>query len=534
MAQPNEDEGIDDDQLLRDFDDWVQRLPSGWGQIRRLFQSAKSSGVDGSGGLTRSEFIKQLTKKGYRNEEYLNEIFDQILEEEGTKQKQHVADLTDIPYEPEIYYPQVVRFQKRIQYLKCSLCANEDQSPTAEFVKMLMKKCGSTLRAWRLHLDLRSTGRIAYNDFTVACRKLGVAAQAKHVWNNAKEEGGLALELHELDPKEGQNLEKFAEVLWYSFGLDLQKAWQYFDVHSMKFVALEVFGKAARGIGFEGNVKMLFKGLDAAGLGKVKESDFLYIAKVSRLASKKLGLNGKISQAMSDLLTWTQRELGGPHELIAKLELGSDGQLGVPVAELAARISALGFDGDSMDVATEAARTEDGTFVSAECLYTLLTTGRPTRPTLPVSPPPSPIRPSTLAAFAPNSSPSSPRRKKVRQAAWQSNVDNFSDVKKFGASTPEATSALQTGPPELEGRQDGPTPHQPPPARSASLPTPWWASDKRPPCGMADLPGTAAPLAQKRRTKRTLNIVGNTSATPSTDLFVTSSARMWSAASVAQ
>jgi len=75
------------------------------------------------------------------------------------------------------------------------------------------------------------------------------------------------------------------------------------------------------------------------------------------------------------LLQWAQRELGGADQLVRKVGLGK-GVREVSVSDFAARLTALGFEGDAVMCAVRAARTEGGTHITAEALHAILSTDK--------------------------------------------------------------------------------------------------------------------------------------------------------------
>lgn len=377
------------------FNDWAQSIPSGWDQIHQMFVKEGANpaggthmddGNQGVRGITKRRWIRLLMGKGFTSEECAAEVFEEIAKEIRTDRKGKLGDLLDAPAETMITLPQLKRFERRMVSVNATLDARDHQSPAARFVKLLVKEKGSVLRAWRMDLDKRGTGRVAYTDFTNACRNLGVSSQGKLIWNNLRQDKVTPLEFHELDEKEASNLEDFAETLWSTVGFDLGKAWLFLDTNNQNYLSYEEFKGGVRKLGFEGDAKLLFKGLDSSGLGRVKREEFDYISKVSRIAQSRLGGGQGPKSPLTDLITWVQRELGGAHELIVKLGL-ANGEKEIVVGDLAARLTALGFEGDALQAATRAARSEGGTHISAEQLFSLLSGGRPRTAERKVAPP---------------------------------------------------------------------------------------------------------------------------------------------------
>mmetsp|Transcript_54343 Transcript_54343/g.137261 ORF Transcript_54343/g.137261 Transcript_54343/m.137261 type:complete len:620 (+) Transcript_54343:54-1913(+) len=369
---------------ITQFTDWASSTPNGWDQLHQMFVREDTNpaggtymdnGNQGMRGIVKKRWVILLRNKGYPNDEGAAEVFDEILKESRIEQKGKLGDVVNAPAEPTITLAFLKRFERRAVSVNATLTSRDEQSPASRFVKLLVRERGSSLRAWRLDLDARGTGRVAMVDFTNACRQLGVASQGKLIWNNLRQDKVTPLEFHELDPKEASNLEDFAETLWSTVGFDLAKAWLFLDTNNQNYLSLDEFKGGVRKLGFDGDIRLIFKGLDSAGLGRMTREDFEYIGKVSRMGHKRLG-GTSTKGAITDLITWVQRELGGAHELIVKIGLGS-GVKRIVVGDLAARLTALGFEGDALQAAARAARLEGGTHVTADTLYSLLSGGKP-------------------------------------------------------------------------------------------------------------------------------------------------------------
>ncbi|CAE7501080.1 invs [Symbiodinium sp. KB8] len=234
------------------------------------------------------------------------------------------------------------------------------------------------LRAWRLDLDVKQTGTVSFPDFANACRRLGLQGQCRMIWTSLRPLDDKALEFADLAPNEAAHVEAFAEMIWEASGYDLDKAWRLFDYDQKNKLTKADFVQSARHLGFQGSADLLFKGLDATGLGWVWRDDFDYIPKVSQVARQRLhGAEGPLA----GLVRFAQREMGGAEELISKLGLGG-AQSEVTVCDLAARLTALGYDGDAQRVAVHAAKCDSGsgTNVSSEKLYRILSAQKKEKP----------------------------------------------------------------------------------------------------------------------------------------------------------
>lgn len=242
---------------------------------------------------------------------------------------------------------------------------------------VLRSRFGTVLRGFRAGLDVREVGRVRYSDLASACRTLGlVGNSAKQIWTALRpgsscSSGGAPaappLELMDLDAAEASNLQAFVEALHDSSGFSVERAWRAMDTQSKGFLRLNDFVAAASALGFKGDAKPIFCGLDDSGAGRLNVESFGYLQKVMR----SLG-------SLHDLSSWTQREFGGATQLIERLELaGKTRSFSVP--ELAAGLTALNCPGDTLHLASLAARHEGGTHVTADALHALLSSHRAPR-----------------------------------------------------------------------------------------------------------------------------------------------------------
>jgi len=371
---------VGNNHYITEFNDWVQSIPQGWVQVNGMFLKEVGNpaggnhfghGHAGMHGISKKRWVRILMDTGYPSAQGAAAIFDNIAKEsfgERNGDKPDSAEAHD-----QIFISQLKRFERRVTTVNSTRLVQDNQSPVSRFNRFLTKKYGSTLVAWRTVLDMHQTGRIAYSDFTNGCRGLlGIPSQGQLIWGNIRQDKLAPLEFWEMDPREGDNLEEFAECLWNTVGMDMDKAWHFLDINNQQFLGFDDFKFGVRRMGFTGNCHLLFKGMDSSRLGRLKRVEFDYIAKVSRVANRRLG-GGNIASrgALTDLISWAQRELGGSHELLDKLGLGS-GQKEILVGDLSARLTALGFEGDALAVATRVGRLGGGTSVNTEALVELL------------------------------------------------------------------------------------------------------------------------------------------------------------------
>lgn len=76
------------------------------------------------------------------------------------------------------------------------------------FKKLLVRKFGSILRAWR-KVDSDGNGRLSYNEFCGACRALGYAGNVKILWMELDDDNSGHITIKELDPKGAKLIDSF-------------------------------------------------------------------------------------------------------------------------------------------------------------------------------------------------------------------------------------------------------------------------------------------------------------------------------------
>jgi len=410
------------------------------------------SGATGRRGLTVENWAQLLRRLGFRGD--ADAVFHMAASElrndkEDMRRFGGGSSLRSVRhsmYAPTISLSQLQRMEKRLAAMDAKIGAHAPGSPVGRFVDFLKKHRGTALRAFRLDLDQRGIGKVAYMDFARACRKLGVQGQARSLWKSLCPDD-RPLEFSGLDPAESDNLQSFAAALSGAVGVfDADEAWQAADAHRQGLVALGEFVDLAERLHFEGDARLLFRGLDKLGLGRLHLSDFEYIRCVmSKGRAPHQSLN-----PTSDLVAWAHREYGAAQRLMPRLVYGKAD--GVSVHDLASRLSSLGFVGDAVRTAAAVARFESGpdsgTWISAESLAALLS-GEPC---------PWAKRASTqlLAAAADDRRKSLSSSPPVRKLGWDGRV---SDISLHNAEKYRDTRALFDGgrpAPEAEAQTPSP------------------------------------------------------------------------------
>eukprot|EP00928_Gymnodinium_smaydae_P022946 TRINITY_DN19115_c0_g1_i1.p1 TRINITY_DN19115_c0_g1~~TRINITY_DN19115_c0_g1_i1.p1 ORF type:complete len:1410 (+),score=188.03 TRINITY_DN19115_c0_g1_i1:132-4361(+) len=153
--------------------------------------------------------------------------------------------------------------------------------------KFLQSKRRSALRAWCLDFDPIGSGAVAIDDFIRICRCFSLDAETNGLIEGLISLRGLHAQLRfcEIAPFEAANLLAFARVLAASIKTeklpsrgDMGKAWQNLVSRSNcgnpRNLRLLEFERGATALGFSGDTKILFKGIDCCGQGAVSRHDF--------------------------------------------------------------------------------------------------------------------------------------------------------------------------------------------------------------------------------------------------------------------
>eukprot|EP00930_Biecheleria_cincta_P063003 TRINITY_DN4847_c0_g1_i2.p1 TRINITY_DN4847_c0_g1~~TRINITY_DN4847_c0_g1_i2.p1 ORF type:complete len:1357 (-),score=236.44 TRINITY_DN4847_c0_g1_i2:54-4124(-) len=152
-----------------------------------------------------------------------------------------------------------------------------------DLMALLRQQRGCVLRAWRLDLDLRGTGRVARDDIERICRYHSI--RPEEFWETLPSLGGTNLGelpkdfvgLEDLAPDETSNCALFVQAA-SDRGLSLDEAWQAIDSDGHGVVGKEQFVSRAMSLGFKGDGDLLFIGLDASGQGRLWKDEFDFLA----------------------------------------------------------------------------------------------------------------------------------------------------------------------------------------------------------------------------------------------------------------
>eukprot|EP00929_Paragymnodinium_shiwhaense_P047734 TRINITY_DN24208_c0_g1_i1.p1 TRINITY_DN24208_c0_g1~~TRINITY_DN24208_c0_g1_i1.p1 ORF type:complete len:882 (-),score=214.39 TRINITY_DN24208_c0_g1_i1:230-2875(-) len=381
---PEEDNDSEDEQyvensfhnvdLVRQFAIWAA-MENRWSNYHQLFHQDGPYyhlGVLERRAMSLDEFLNQsrwLKYKGTPGE--LRHVFREIQHQGLTMREQanrRLYGVTDY-----IYARQFTQFERKARVLVESHMHMEVHHPVApvgRFVEHLKALGGTALRAWRLEIDRQGTGKVAYTDFVKACRALNLHTQGKAAIKSLRAPQRTdPLEFSEFAVEESQNIEKFSEALWAACGCNFDEAWAIFDADKQNFVTKQQFVHACHRLGFEGDARVVYKSLRSkSGIDRVSKDDFLYLRKISKVANARLP---KSAHLVHHLVAWVHQTFpGGASDLVSKM--GFSKQSSMTVSDFAARLTGMGYKGDSLTIASRAARLNGGSTISVETLQNLL------------------------------------------------------------------------------------------------------------------------------------------------------------------
>ncbi|CAK9093261.1 unnamed protein product [Durusdinium trenchii] len=385
QAQPGrvavgEEESDDDEDAIGEFTLWAAPR---WHLLRELFMDEDlnhtalggwSVGKFQVGGLARrcitsKDWARCVSLLGFTGNALA--VFRAIAQECGSEEQEKQLRDAGVDFSDVITLSQLRRFEAQKSLETLIMTVRDEGSPSWQFAQVLKRRRRNLLRAWRLDLDLDDNGTVTFVEFSNQCRRLGFQGRVRQIWTSLRPLDDRALEFAELAPDESEHVEKFADLIWNVSGYDLDKAWGLFDYDKKNKLTKADFVQSAEHLGFTGNAEMIFQGLDREGLGWVWRADFEYIPKVSRNARLRLK---ETEGPLASLVSFARYQIGSCEELITMLGLGG-GTSEVTVCDLAARLTALGFDGDAQHAAVLAARCDRGigTKISAQKLLKVLT-----------------------------------------------------------------------------------------------------------------------------------------------------------------
>eukprot|EP00439_Symbiodinium_sp_Y106_P044356 s4081_g5.t1 len=117
-----------------------------------------------------------------------------------------------------------------------------------DFLKLLRRKCGSVVRAWRVALDKDGGSELEFCEFVSAVRQMGSGSgqNARSLWFNLDVDQSGTLSLYDLDPIAAHALDKFRYLCTSRYGSINAAFEQLLDTSKSGVVTLENFIEAVR------------------------------------------------------------------------------------------------------------------------------------------------------------------------------------------------------------------------------------------------------------------------------------------------
>eukprot|EP00931_Biecheleriopsis_adriatica_P102796 TRINITY_DN77725_c0_g1_i1.p1 TRINITY_DN77725_c0_g1~~TRINITY_DN77725_c0_g1_i1.p1 ORF type:complete len:1764 (-),score=486.63 TRINITY_DN77725_c0_g1_i1:84-5375(-) len=151
---------------------------------------------------------------------------------------------------------------KRAEFAKACQLANTPErliDTLEEFEQLCIRKYGTIIQAWRQCLDRDHNGRLTFNEFCEALRRLGYAGDLKALW---EEYGGRdlgCLTLKDLDPEADELVNSFLDLLKERYG-HVDIAWtKGFGKDPHDSIDEGELVKACEVMGYPHSAKKLFK-----------------------------------------------------------------------------------------------------------------------------------------------------------------------------------------------------------------------------------------------------------------------------------
>lgn len=130
-----------------------------------------------------------------------------------------------------------------------------------EFKDLCVRKFGSITAAWRMCLDQDANGKLTFNEFCQALRRLGYAGDFKALWKHYDVDKNGHISLQEIDREGHEQIESFLQLLSAKYG-DLDAAWKFgFHKDPHDSIDMQELEEACIALGYAHDVGQLFKNL---------------------------------------------------------------------------------------------------------------------------------------------------------------------------------------------------------------------------------------------------------------------------------
>lgn len=143
----------------------------------------------------------------------------------------------------------------------CSSCLDADAYGRAgderypldvqDFLKLLRRKFGTLVRAWRVALDKDSGSELDFCEFVAAVRQMGAGQNARSLWFNLDVDQSGTLSLYDLDPIAAHALDKFRYLCTSQYG-SIQNAFaNVLDLNKSGMIDIDEFIECTGEMGYD-------------------------------------------------------------------------------------------------------------------------------------------------------------------------------------------------------------------------------------------------------------------------------------------
>lgn len=252
-----------------------------WGEFRmwcvQSYKSARDMLLKLSGGaptLDFDSFVKNVRKAGWKGE------FEHMLFS--------AMDVESIGCVVESFlkwFDQDKKRQMRKEYAKEKAERSKGKrnkeranalAALQHFRAFLKQKHGSYIRAWRRVLDLDGSMSLQQPELFKACRQMGWSGDMRILWKALDKDDSGSTALEELDVKSSEQLALFQEFCNTKFGTS-RELFRAFDRQQTKKLKLPDFVAACKQLGFVGDPKLIFMGLDWDAKKYIVEDDIKFL-----------------------------------------------------------------------------------------------------------------------------------------------------------------------------------------------------------------------------------------------------------------
>eukprot|EP00746_Dinoflagellata_sp_MGD_P112022 gnl/MRDRNA2_/MRDRNA2_48898_c0_seq1.p1 gnl/MRDRNA2_/MRDRNA2_48898_c0~~gnl/MRDRNA2_/MRDRNA2_48898_c0_seq1.p1 ORF type:complete len:1345 (+),score=318.81 gnl/MRDRNA2_/MRDRNA2_48898_c0_seq1:55-4089(+) len=156
----------------------------------------------------------------------------------------------------------------------------EEYRSRDDFIKLLEKKYGSVIRAWRRVLDADGNGSLSRSEFFLNVRSVGFKGNIEELWRQFELDLSGSLSLEDLHPESQKECEDFYDCVFNSLG-GLDKAFQSADNDGNNALKFQEFLSLCLQVGFKGNALRLWNHLDVDGSGQLSYEEVQFLERIA-------------------------------------------------------------------------------------------------------------------------------------------------------------------------------------------------------------------------------------------------------------